>query len=165
MRPSGSQSMENGSPSTRAMTSRLPSVPNASTSPASQSHIQRRPSCHRGHSPIRMPVADVAPVERGLLAVIGGGVFVVLASTAGQYGYHRDELYFLAAGRHLAWGYPDQPPLVPVMAHIIDTVAPNSLFVLRLPSAIAAAAMVVITGLLARELGGGRGSQALAAGS
>ena len=55
--PSGSQSIENGSPSTRATTSRSPSASNASTSPASQSHIQNRPSCHRGDSPIWMPVA------------------------------------------------------------------------------------------------------------
>src|SRR5438132_8388053 len=60
MRPSGSQSIENGSPSTRAMTSRLPSVPKASTSPASQSHIQKRPPCHRGDSPIWIPVAKMS---------------------------------------------------------------------------------------------------------
>src|SRR5438874_13027597 len=60
MRPSGSQSIENGSPSTRAMTSRLPSLPNASTSPASQSHIQKRPPCHRGDSPILIPAAKIS---------------------------------------------------------------------------------------------------------
>ena len=74
-------------------------------------------------------------------------------------------MYFLAAGQHLSWGYPDQPPFVPALARIIDSVAPGSLFALRLPSALAAAAVVVITGLLAREFGGGRGAQALAAGS
>src|SRR5207237_5761252 len=42
------------------MTSRLPSAPKASTSPASQSHIQKRPSCHRGDSPIRIPVAKMS---------------------------------------------------------------------------------------------------------
>ena len=47
-RPSGSQSIENGSPSTRATTSRFPSASKTSTSPAIQSHIQNRPSCHRG---------------------------------------------------------------------------------------------------------------------
>ena len=100
-----------------------------------------------------------------MLALIAGAEFFVLAATASQYGYHRDELYFLAAGQHLSWGYPDQPPFVPALARIIDSVAPGSLFALRLPSALAAAAVVVITGLLAREFGGGRGAQALAAGS
>src|SRR6516164_4559004 len=56
-RSSGSQSIENGSPSTRATTSRLPSASKTRTSPATQSHIQNRPSCHRGDSPIWIPVA------------------------------------------------------------------------------------------------------------
>jgi hypothetical protein len=59
-RPSGSQSIENGSPSTRATTSRFPSASKTSTSPASQSHIQNRPSCHRGDSPIWIPVANTS---------------------------------------------------------------------------------------------------------
>src|SRR4051794_17807146 len=59
-RPSGSQSMENGSPSTRASTRREPSAEKDSTSPASQSHIQNRPSCHRGDSPIWMPAAKIS---------------------------------------------------------------------------------------------------------
>jgi hypothetical protein len=111
------------------------------------------------------PDLELPPIERGVLAAIASAVFVLLAATANQYGYHRDELYFLAAGRHLSWGYPDQPPLVPFLARVIDTVAPDSLFALRLPSAMVAAAVVVITGLLAREFGGGRGAQALAAGA
>src|SRR5262245_60702102 len=56
-RPSPSQSIENGSPSTRVITSPLPSASNANTSPAIQSHIQNRPSCHRGDSPMCSPVA------------------------------------------------------------------------------------------------------------
>ncbi len=78
-------------------------------------------------------------------------------------GYHRDELYFLAAGRHLAWGYPDQPPLVPLIARLLSEVAPNSVFVLRLPSAFAAALVVIVTALLAREFGGQRLAQLVAA--
>jgi 4-amino-4-deoxy-L-arabinose transferase-like glycosyltransferase len=84
---------------------------------------------------------------------------------AGRYGYHRDELYYLAAGRHLAWGYPDQPPLVALVARMLWQVAPGSLVVLRLPSALAAAAVVALAGLLARELGGQRAAQLVAAAS
>src|SRR3954452_593455 len=66
-RPSGRQSIENGSPSTRATISRVPAASKARTSPAAQSHIQNRPSCHRGDSPIWIPVAKssvIAPQHR-----------------------------------------------------------------------------------------------------
>jgi 4-amino-4-deoxy-L-arabinose transferase-like glycosyltransferase len=101
----------------------------------------------------------------GPVAGVAGCVAVLLGATAGRYGYHRDELYYLAAGRHLAWGYPDQPPLVPLVARLLRQVAPGSLVVLRLPAALAAAAVVALTGLLTRELGGQRAAQLLAAAS
>lgn len=87
----------------------------------------------------------------------------VLIALSGRYGYHRDELYFLACGQHLAWGYPDQPPLVPLIARLMSDIAPGSLVVLRLPSAVASFALVMLSGLLARELGAGRAAQVLAA--
>jgi 4-amino-4-deoxy-L-arabinose transferase-like glycosyltransferase len=92
-------------------------------------------------------------------------VFVVLLSVAGRYGYHRDELYFLVAGRHLAWGYPDQPPFVPLLARLLNDLDPGSVVVLRLPSALAAAAVVPLTAAMAWLFGGGRGAQLIAAGS
>jgi 4-amino-4-deoxy-L-arabinose transferase-like glycosyltransferase len=96
----------------------------------------------------------------GLAAVVA----VVLLAVAGRYGYHRDELYFLRAGRELAFGYADQPPLSPALAATMDALFPGSLVGLRLPSALAAAGIVFLTGLLAREFGGGRAAQLLAAG-
>lgn len=95
--------------------------------------------------------------------VAAGAVFVLLVAVSGRYGYHRDELYFLAAGRHLAWGYADQPPFVPALARLMSAIAPGSLPVLRLPSALASAADVLITARLAREFGASRGGQTLAA--
>jgi hypothetical protein len=92
-----------------------------------------------------------------------GAVFALLVAVSGRYGYHRDELYFLAAGHHLAWGYPDQPPFVPALARVMSAIAPGSLPVLRLPSAIASAADVLLTARLAREFGASRGGQTLAA--
>ena len=101
----------------------------------------------------------------GPVAGVAGCVAAVLVAMAGRYGYHRDELYYLAAGRHLAWGYPDQPPLVPLLARLSWQVAPGSVVVLRLPSAFAAAVVVAVAGLLARELGGQRAAQLVAAAS
>src|SRR3954464_7776117 len=98
------------------------------------------------------------------LLALAASVAVVLIAFAGGYGYHRDELYFLEAGRHLAWSYADQGPVTPLIAWTMDTIAPDSLTVLRVPSAIAAGLTVLLTGLLAREMGASRRAQAIAAG-
>ena len=85
-----------------------------------------------------------------------------LVATASRYGYHRDELYFIVAGSHPALGYPDQPPLVPLLCWAMHTMTP-SLTLLRLPSALASAATIVLSALVAREVGGGRRAQLVAA--
>ena len=95
--------------------------------------------------------ADAGPI------IAAGAAFVVLVAFAGRYGYHRDELYFLAAGHHLAWGYPDQPPFVPALARVMSAIAPGSLPVLRLPSALAVVADVLLTARLTREFPYGMG--------
>src|SRR3954452_5369870 len=103
---------------------------------------------------------------RGLapqVPVLAGAVTIVLIALAGRYGYHRDELYFLAAGRHLAWGYADQGPLTPLIARGMSELSSHSLTVLRLPCALAAGAIALLTGLLAGELGGGRDARWIAA--
>jgi 4-amino-4-deoxy-L-arabinose transferase-like glycosyltransferase len=103
---------------------------------------------------------------RGPVLLIAAAVAVVLAIASESAGYFFDELYFLVAGRdHLAWGYFDQPPLVPALAGLLDRVAPGSLLVFRLPVTLGAALTVVLVALIARELGGGRGAQVLAAGA
>jgi hypothetical protein len=80
-----------------------------------------------------------------------------------RYGYFRDEFYYLACGEHLDWGYVDHPPLVALIAHSTRTVLGESLLALRLPAAVAGALTILLTGLIARELGGGRFAQGLAA--
>ncbi|MGW5747141.1 ArnT family glycosyltransferase [Amycolatopsis sp. NPDC003861] len=107
--------------------------------------------------------AELAPFARLPVLLLAAGTATALLLTAGRYGYFGDELYFLAAGRHLAWGYADQPPLVPALARAMDTLAPGSLVVFRLPAIAATAAGVVVTALIARELGGQRKAQARAA--
>ncbi len=66
-------------------------------------------------------------------------VVLVLLIGSGGYGPHRDELYFLAAGDHLAVGYPDQGPLTPAIAAVVGEVAPESLLALRIAPALAIA--------------------------
>ena len=105
----------------------------------------------------------LAPVAWSWLLAVGAAVAAGLLAVAGRYGYHRDELYFLEAGDHLAWGYPDQPPYVAVVARVVDSVAEGSLVALRAPSAITIGLLAVVTGLVARELGADRLGQALAA--
>ncbi len=85
---------------------------------------------------------------------------LLLLTTSGGYGYERDELYFRMLP--LAWGYEDQPPFVPALAHLMRLAGP-SLTVLRLPSVLFAAATVVVGVLVACELGGDRRAQAIAA--
>lgn len=99
------------------------------------------------------------------LSVVAALLGVVLVATSSGYGYFADELYFLWAGEHLDWSYVDQPPLLPLLARIMDTVVPGSLVALRLPAALMMAAGVLLTGLIARELGGARRAQVLAAGT
>lgn len=97
------------------------------------------------------------------VGVITGVTAVVLCLRAGRYGYFGDELYFLSAGRHLAVGYADQGPLVPVLARAAGWMAPESVTVLRIPSIVCAVASIWVCAALAREFGGGRGAQRMAA--
>lgn len=96
--------------------------------------------------------------------VVALAQLAALVATSGRYGYHRDEMYFIVAGGHPAFGYPDQPPLVPLLSWSMNQLAPGSLTVLRLPSALAAAATTVVAALVAREVGGVRRAQLVAAG-
>jgi 4-amino-4-deoxy-L-arabinose transferase-like glycosyltransferase len=104
---------------------------------------------------------DGRAVMLALLGLAAVKVGVHLA-TAGRYGWHRDELYYAAAGRHLAFGYPDFPPVTPLLARLSEGLFGGSLVGFRVLPALAGAVMVVLAGLLARELGGGRAAQVLA---
>ncbi len=100
----------------------------------------------------------------GWVWAIAAVPLLVLVATSTRYGYHRDEMYFIAAGAHPAFGYPDQPALVPLLSWAMNQLAPGSLVVLRLPSALVTAATAVLAALVSKEVGGGRRAQVIAAG-
>ena len=87
---------------------------------------------------------------------------LIYAIAGPNYGYFRDELYYLACGEHSAWGYVDQPPLIAWTAWLLQHTIGTSLYALRLFPALAHAASVLVAGLLARELGGRRWAMFLA---
>ncbi len=98
-------------------------------------------------------------------ALIGIAAIVAIAHllTNGRYGFHRDELQVLSDARHLDWGFVPYPPLTPFVERIGLSLFGLSLVGLRLFSVIAQAILVVVAGLMARELGGGRLAQVTAA--
>ena len=88
-------------------------------------------------------------------------VVVVLSLLSNGYGYHRDELYFSML--RPAWGYVDQPPFTPLLSHAIAALYHGGPWLLRVPATLFSAGCVLLTGLLARELGGGAKAQTWAA--
>lgn len=89
--------------------------------------------------------------------------FAVSIAFAGQYGFHRDELYYLVSGQHPSLGYVDYPPITPLLARVDASIFGSNLVMLRALPILAGSLIVILAGLTARELGGGRAAQGLAA--
>ena len=87
----------------------------------------------------------------------------ILLPYAGAYGYFRDELYYLACARRLAWGYVDHPPLSTAILALTRSLYGESLLAIRLVPAVAGALVVGLTASIAKAFGGGVRAQALAA--
>ena len=98
-----------------------------------------------------------------LLIAIALGRLLVHVLTNGHYGFHRDELATLDDARYLARGYVAYPPLTPFLARVALELFGASAAGLRLFGALAQCAAIVLTGLMAREMGGRRWAQAAAA--
>jgi 4-amino-4-deoxy-L-arabinose transferase-like glycosyltransferase len=104
------------------------------------------------HAFATVPAATVCAVAAALLTGLSG-----------RYGYHRDELYFLVAGDHPDWGYVDQPPLTPLITKASSTLFGESPAGLRVAGTLACVLLVLLVTAVARELGGDRRAQTLAA--
>jgi len=112
--------------------------------------------------PTHPPERSARAAEAATRWVLPVATVVLFVATARGYGIFRDELYYLACGRHLAWGYVDQPPLVAWMAALASRLIGHSLVGLRAFPAVAFGATVLLVGDTARALGGGRWARVLA---
>lgn len=91
-----------------------------------------------------------------IVAVIALGKFILHCYFNNRYGYFRDEFNYMDCGDHLAWGYVDQPPLIPLLIHVCRAILGDSLRSIRFIPAAASSLLVVQTAVLAREFGGRR---------
>jgi 4-amino-4-deoxy-L-arabinose transferase-like glycosyltransferase len=120
-----------------------------------------------GHRTIEVRPAPAAPSrlrnDFALLVCIGAGTLLVHLLAAGRYGFNRDELAILEDARHLAWGYVAYPPLTPFFGRLALTLFGTSLVGFRFFSALVQAISVVLTGCMAKDMGGRRAAQIVAA--
>jgi hypothetical protein len=98
-----------------------------------------------------------------ILCYIALATVIVHVLTGGRYGFHRDELATLDDARHLAWGYIAYPPITPFFGRVSLTFFGTSLAGFRFFAALAEAGAVLLTGLMALEMGGRRNAQFVAA--
>jgi 4-amino-4-deoxy-L-arabinose transferase-like glycosyltransferase len=116
------------------------------------------------------PVHSQTPVpqsrwssDSAWLGYIAIATIAIHLLTGNRYGWHRDELAMLDDARHLAWGYVVYPPVTPFFARMALALFGNSLVGFRFFAALVQALAVYLTALMARELGGKREAQILAA--
>lgn len=98
-----------------------------------------------------------------MLLCIAAVNFVGHMLVAGNYGYFRDELYYIVSGQHLQLGYVDFPPMIAYIAALLNSIAGDSLIAIHVVPALAGGALVFVAGMIAKELGGKRWAQALSA--
>lgn len=111
----------------------------------------------------RTAPVSLARAETVLLLAIAAVIALIHIVTNTRYGFHRDELQFLSDAVHLDWGFVAYPPMTPFLERIGLGLFGLSLVGLRMFSVLAQTAAIVVTGLMARELGGGRLAQFTAA--
>jgi len=115
------------------------------------------------HAEAQTTSVERSPRTSATVAAIACAKFVFHMATAGLYGFFIDEIYFLACGQHLAWGYVDFPPLTAFQAWLTRFLFGDSPYSIRLFPSLAGAGLVILAAAIARELGGGRWAQILTA--
>ena len=119
---------------------------------------------HRGAGVTPPPAgADRPRLEAVPLLIVAAIIVAIHAVCLTRYGWFRDELYYLSCARRLAWGYVDQPPLSIAVLALVRAVGGESLGLLRVVAVMVGAGAAMVTALIARELGGRRFAQVLAA--
>ena len=124
-------------------------------------HLVAMPTAPEPYAP--QVEADRWTSGTAIVAYLAATLFLVHMAFARNYGYFVDELYHLACAEHLAWGYVDQPSLIAVIGWVTRKLLGDSLPAIRFFPALAAAGKVILTGMIAREMGARRSAQALAA--
>ena len=130
---------------------------------------QENPQAIAGRMPDSSPSSSPAARHSVLFSDLAILIYLALATvvvhlfTGGRFGFHRDELATLEDSRHLAWGFVAYPPVTPFFGRLSLMLFGTSLTGFRFFAAVAEAVAVVLTGLMARELGGKRGAQLVAA--
>ncbi len=114
-------------------------------------------------SPASAPRGGLPRVAWSLLLGLALARLLLHLLTNGQYGFHRDELAVLGDAHHLAWGYVAYPPMTPFLAHVSMQLFGDSLTAFRVFAAVAQALVMLMAGLVARELGGRHLAQVVAA--
>jgi len=101
--------------------------------------------------------------DTALLVYLALATVIIHVIIGNRYGWHRDELATLEDARHLGWGYPAYPPVTPFFGRISLELFGLSVRGFRFFAGVAQAITVVLAGLMAREMGGRRGAQLVAA--
>ena len=101
----------------------------------------------------------IISADTAILLAIAAGFALLHLLTNNRYGFHRDELQFLSDARHLDWGFVPYPPFTPFVEHIAMAIFGLNMVGLRLFSVIAQATVILVSGLMARDLGGNRLAQ------
>jgi len=109
-----------------------------------------------------MPERPIPKLALGTLGALAAVKLLLHLAAINQYGYFRDELYYLASTEHLDWGYVDHPPFSIAILAAVRAVLGESLAAVRIVPVLAGVLTIFLVGVITRRLGGGRFAQGLA---